>query len=116
MKNTKRKALEELFQKDIFNNLMKYINNIFCSRFTPNLEKRIKPEVPDIFCTLRLNIKNTPETINLSDYQVSFQFALTCFVTYEELQPLRGRDRYDDGQSSTFRLLSDRCSLHEPDQ
>ena len=43
----------------------------------------IKPEVLDIYCTLRLNIKNTHETINLSDSQVSFHFALTRFATCE---------------------------------
>jgi len=50
-----------------------------------------------MFYTLRFNIKITLETTNLSDFQVSFSSALMRFVTYEELQPLRGRDRYDDG-------------------
>jgi hypothetical protein len=36
-----------------------------------------KPEVPDIFCTLRLSIKITLENINLSNCQVSFQIAIT---------------------------------------
>jgi hypothetical protein len=43
----------------------------------------IKPEVTDIFGILRLNIRDTTEIINLSDYQVSFQFAFTCLLAYE---------------------------------
>lgn len=39
------------------------------TEFKPDFRtNRIKPEVPDIFCTLRLNIKNTLETINLSNW------------------------------------------------
>ena len=41
-----------------------------------------KPEVPDIFCTLRLSIKITLENINLSNCQVSFQFAFMRFAAF----------------------------------